>query len=340
MIHADRLDGAVADAFALVERALASGIPGAALGVVTDTGARSVRFAGDAMRVPERLRLQRAMLFDLASLTKVILTTPALLRLAEAGALQLGLEEPLARVLPDLHQYDLAHPVRTITIRQCLAHRSGLPAVVPLYTWGNDPRTLKANLLQRDWELGLPVYSDINFMLLGMVIERVTGRALAAQIPPGFHMSPGPGNAVATELCPWRERVMRGEVHDENAFALGGLAGHAGLFGSVDAVLNFALGLLNGTGMSHGALAMMREKQSDMRALGWEIRHEGWTGGQGCSAETLGHTGFTGTGLWIDFAKGYGWTLLTNRVHPSRHVETGIQALRREVGERLAADLA
>jgi CubicO group peptidase (beta-lactamase class C family) len=340
MIHADRLDGAVADAFTSVERALAAGIPGAALGVVTETGARSVRFAGDAVRLPERLRLQRAMLFDLASLTKVILTTPVMLRLVETGALPLGLEETLARLVPDLHQYDLAHPVRSLTVRQCLAHLSGLPAVVPLYSWGNDARTLKANLLQRDWELGPPVYSDINFMLLGIAIERLTGQPLTSQIPPGFHASPGPGNAVATEHCRWRERVLRGEVHDENAFALGGLAGHAGLFGSVDAVLNFALGLLDGSGIGHASLAAMREPQSETRALGWERRHAGWTGGQGCSPDTLGHTGFTGTGLWIDFAGGYGWTLLTNRVHPSRHVETGIQALRREVGERLARSLS
>ena len=338
MIHPDRLDGAVADAFLPVERALAAGIPCAALGVITETGARSARFAGDAMRVPERVTLQRAMLFDLASLTKVILTTPAILRLVEAG--QLALDEPLSRALPDLHQYDLAHPVRAVTVRQCLAHTSGLPAVVPLYTWGNDARTLKANLLQRDWELGEPVYSDINFMLLGIALERLSGKPLAVQIPPGFHANPGPGNAVATERCPWRERVLRGEVHDENAAALGGLTGHAGLFGSVDAVLNFALGLLGGTGLSQAAIALMRERQSATRALGWEAKHAGWTGGPACSEETLGHTGFTGTGLWIDFAAGYAWTLLTNRVHPSRHAESGIQALRRAVGERLAARLA
>jgi CubicO group peptidase (beta-lactamase class C family) len=338
MIHADRLDGAVAEAFIAVEQALADRIPCAALGVITATGARSVRFAGDAMRVPERLALQRAMLFDLASLTKVILTTPTLLRLVDAGLL--SLDEPLARTIPDLHQYDLADPVRRITLRQCLAHQSGLPAVVPLYSWGNDPRTLKALVLQRDWPLGAAVYSDINFMLLGIVLERVVGKPLAQQVPRGFHVAPGPGNAVATELCPWRERVMRGEVHDENAFALGGIAGHAGLFGSVDAVLNFALEMLTATGLSHAAIATMREKQSDTRALGWEIKHDGWTGGASCSPETLGHTGFTGTGLWIDFAAGYGWTLLTNRVHPSRHAETGIQALRREVGTRLAERLA
>jgi CubicO group peptidase (beta-lactamase class C family) len=296
-----------------------------------------VRIAGDAMRVPERLRLQRAMLWDLASLTKVILVTPALLQLEAAGAL--SLDDALSRHIPDLHQYDSADPVRAITLRQCLAHQSGLPAVVPLYSWGSEPRTLKALLLQRDWPLGPAVYSDINFMLLGIVVERLTGTPLAQQIPPGFQFMPGPDNAVATELCPWRERVMRGEVHDENAFALGGIAGHAGLFGSVDAVLDFALGLLTASGLSPAAISRMREPQSANRALGWERRHDGWTGGAGCSAETLGHTGFTGTGLWIDFAAGYGWTLLTNRVHPSRHRESGIQALRRAVGERLAAAL-
>src|SRR5258707_12412719 len=102
MIEADRLDGAVADAFALVERRVAAGLPGAALGIVTATGARAVRFAGDAMRVPERIALERDALFDLASLTKPILTVPALLRLLEAG--RLGLDDALARALPDLHQ--------------------------------------------------------------------------------------------------------------------------------------------------------------------------------------------------------------------------------------------
>jgi CubicO group peptidase (beta-lactamase class C family) len=338
MIHADRLDGAAAEAFKPIEQALADGIPGAALGVVSATGARSVRFAGQAMREPEAVALQRAMLFDLASLTKVILTTPALLRLLSAGAL--ALEDPLSRHIPDLHQYDTTDPVRSVTLRQCLAHQSGLPAVVPLYSWGNDARTLKALLLQRDWSFGPPVYSDINFMLLGIVIERITGKPLAEQIPPGFHTAPGPGNAVATEYCHWRERMLRGEVHDENAAALGGVAGHAGLFGSVDAVLNFALSLLSGSGLAAESLARMRAPESETRTLGWERKHAGWTGGQACSDATLGHTGFTGTGLWIDFAAGYGWALLTNRVHPSRHHDRGIQALRREVGERLAAALA
>jgi CubicO group peptidase (beta-lactamase class C family) len=122
---------------------------------------------------------------------------------------------------------------------------------------------------------------------------------------------------------------VRGEVHDENAFALGGAAGHAGLFGTIDGVLDVALGFLQGV---EPGLTGIRMRQSATRTLGWEARHEGWSGGDTCSDETIGHTGFTGTGLWIDFRRGIAWALLTNRVHPTRHRETGIGELRRLVG--------
>ena len=124
---------------------------------------------------------------------------------------------------------------------------------------------------------------------------------------------------------------MRGEVHDENAFALGGASGHAGLFGGIDAVLGFARALMAGEVLAPDTLATMRAPHSATRALGWEIRHPDWAGGLVCSPATIGHTGFTGTGLWIDWDRGLAWSLLTNRVHPTRHVDTGIQMLRRRV---------
>jgi len=130
---------------------------------------------------------------------------------------------------------------------------------------------------------------------------------------------------------------MRGEVHDENAFALGGAAGHAGLFGTIDGVLGFAEDLLAGRRLRAASRDALRAPQSPTRTLGWERRHEGWSGGLACSPETIGHTGFTGTGLWIDWTRGLAWALLTNRVHPSRHVDTGIQPLRRATSERLIA---
>jgi CubicO group peptidase (beta-lactamase class C family) len=171
-------------------------------------------------------------------------------------------------------------------------------------------------------------------MLLGIAIERLTGVGLAEQkLPSGLTFHPDPAACAATEHCTWRGRILRGEVHDENAFALGGASGHAGLFGTIDGVLDFALDLLQGT---QPALMPIRTRQSPNRSLGWEARHPGWPGGDLCSDATIGHTGFTGTGLWIDFERVVAWSLLTNRVHPTRHRDTGIHDLRRRVGDLIA----
>jgi CubicO group peptidase (beta-lactamase class C family) len=131
--------------------------------------------------------------------------------------------------------------------------------------------------------------------------------------------------------------VIRGQVHDENAYALGGLAGHAGLFGTVDAVLDSAHGVLTGAALGAEATAEMARPVSATRALGWQVKHADWSGGQACSDGTLGHLGFTGTGMWVDRARDIAWTLLTNRVHPSRHRQSPIGELRRAVGEAVCA---
>ena len=307
------------------------GIPCAALGLVTATGERAVVLAGDAALVPERDPLTRDHWFDLASLTKVVATTPMILELARRG--QIDLDDFLTTAIPDLRQYDeVGAPERRLTFRDCLAHRTHLPAVFPLYTYGSEPERLKAFVLQREWPVGPAVYSDINFILLGIAAERITGRPLREWPPAGgLAYGPAPGPAVATEHCRWRGRVMRGEVHDENAFALGGAAGHAGLFGTADGVLDFAAGLLTRDS------AAIREPHGEERTLGWERHYRGWQGGEACSGATIGHTGFTGTGLWIDFERGLAWTLLTNRVHPTRHVDTGIFELRPALGDAVIA---
>ncbi|HEY4200971.1 MAG TPA: serine hydrolase domain-containing protein [Devosiaceae bacterium] len=319
-------------AFAPVEAAIASGrIPGAVLGIVTSTGERAILAAGAAQLVPERRTLDAKTFFDLASLTKVIFTTPRILALAEAG--RLDLDAPLTSVIPDFRQYQADSWERKITFRQCLGHRTPLPGVEPLYTYGNDPSTLRAFVLQREWRAGPSVYSDINFILLGIALERLTGQTIRDMaLADGLSFRPDPANTAATENCTWRGRVMVGEVHDENCYALQG-SGHAGLFGTIDAVLGFARGLLDGSGASPEAIALMRQPLSDKRTHGWERPYTGWSGGDNCSPQTIGHTGFTGTGLWLDFASGTAWSLLTNRVHPSRHADSGIFALRRAVGD-------
>ncbi|MBN8807981.1 MAG: serine hydrolase [Sphingomonas sp.] len=330
-------------AFAPAAAAVAAGdVPGATLGIVMASGERAVRFAGHAALVPEVEALTEDHWFDLASVSKVIATTTMVLRLADEG--WIDLDRPLTDALPDLRQYDVTNAAeRKLTFRDCLAHRTFLPAVEPIYTYGDDPRRLRAFILQREWRHGPPVYSDINFLLLGFAIERITGRSLADwPLGAGLTYGPPPGPAVATEFCHWRERVLKGEVHDENCSALGGVAGHAGLFGTVAGVLDFAHGLFAGSGATAGMLANMRTRQFEHRTCGWDGAHPGWPGGNACSTDTIGHTGFTGTGLWVDFGRGVAWTLLTNRVHPSRHdpKAASIFKLRPATGEAVIAALS
>ena len=326
---AEAIDRAFAPARLAVEEGR---IPGATLGVVAADGRRAVRFAGMAALVPAPEPLTEAHWFDLASVSKVIATTTMVLTLAEQD--RLDLDRPLTDAIPDLRQYDVANAAeRRLTFRDCLAHRTFLPAVEPIYTYGGNPARLRAFVLQREWRHGPPVYSDINYILLGIAIERLTGAPLSAwPLPPGLAFGPPSGPAVATEACTWRGRVMKGEVHDENAWALGGAAGHAGLFGTVAGVLDYARGLLDGSASPFLLEAIRTPVHAD-RTCGWERRFAGWHGGDACSAETIGHTGFTGTGLWVDFERGLAWTLLTNRVHPTRHRETGIAELRRATGD-------
>ena len=326
------LEHRFACAFQPLERAVTtSRIPGGVLGIVEIGGERKVRAVGQAQLIPRTRPMEVETVFDLASLTKVIFTTPRILALAKAG--EIDLDAPLTSILPDLRQYDADAWERKVTFRQCLAHQTPFPAVEPIYTYGRDPQLLRAFVLQREWRAVRPVYSDINFILLGLALERLTGLGIRQMDPgPGFSFEADSEIAAATENCTWRHRVLSGEVHDDNCSALEG-AGHAGLFGSAGAVLDFAQGLLEGTAASEAAISLMRIPVSKTRTLGWEHAFDGWSGGRLCSEGTIGHTGFTGTGLWIDFDRGRAWTLLTNRIHPTRHFDSGIAELRQTVGD-------
>ncbi|ABD56725.1 serine hydrolase domain-containing protein [Jannaschia sp. CCS1] len=315
-------------AWSLVTKAVdARRIPCAVLGLVDDTG-RHVAWAGSAQVVPDTVPVTRDTIFDLASLTKPIFTTERILAHADAG--RIDLDAPLTSAIPDFRQYHTDCWERAATFRDCLGHRTHFPAVAPLYTYGHDPATLRAFVLQREWAREeTPVYSDINYILLGIALERLEGCGIRDMDPgPGFSFNPPSDACTATEACTWRGRVMRGEVHDENCFALQG-SGHAGLFGTMDAVLDF------GQAMLARGLGLAGQRLTDTRTHGWEIRYPGWSGGQMCTPGTIGHTGFTGTGLWIDADTGRIWSLLTNRVHPTRHADSGIADLRVLVGEAL-----
>ena len=184
-------------AFAPAAEAVAAGrIPGATLGIITADGARATRTTGMAALVPEPEPLTSDHWFDLASVSKVIATTTMILALADQG--RIDLDAPLTTAIPDLRQYDIAGAAeRKLTFRDCLAHRSFFPAVEPIYTYGDDPQRLRAFVLQREWRHGPPVYSDINFILLGIAIERITGAPLSAwPLGDGLSYGPPPGPPV------------------------------------------------------------------------------------------------------------------------------------------------
>ena len=247
----------------------------------------------------------------------------------------LNLDLPLSKYIPDLCQYDKNSWERYVTLKQCLTHSTPFPAVEPIYTFGENPDILKNFILQKRWNKNNKVYSDINFILLGIVLERLTGNHIK-DIDTGYNFSfrPTKKNIAATEKCFWRNRIICGDVHDENSYALGG-AGHAGLFGSVDSILEFAYDMLRGNKITKIHQKLIKTKVYKNRSYGWEVANKGWSGGNKCSNETIGHTGFTGTGIWIDFKNGLAWTLLTNRVHPSRHVNSKIDEIRVKIGNKI-----
>ena len=168
------------------------------------------------MREPAPELLDLDTVFDLASLTKVMLTTRAVMELVDRGALHL--DDTLGSLLPGI---PAGADHARLTVAQCLGHQTYLPWHEPLFSLGLDRAALHKYVLERDWPHGASVYSDINFILLGFVVEAVTGRPLGAwPLPPGL-MPTRPGSAPPPPSRPWRQRLLRGEVHDENAFALG-----------------------------------------------------------------------------------------------------------------------
>lgn len=273
-------------------------------------------------------------IFDLASLTKVLATATLVMQQAERGAM--GLDDPVGQHVAAWQGADRAH----VTARDLLAHCAGLAAYVPFYRdyagraeFGRalcsvpleyEPRTKSA-------------YSDLGFMLLGFILERDT--ALPARFdalrshmgivddlqfnPPALWKP----RTAPTETDPWRGRLLVGEVHDENAAALGGAAGHAGLFGTAAACGQYARHLLQVLDGKVGAfqragvetfITRRADVPGSSRALGWDTMRPSSSCGSRMSPRAFGHTGFTGTSLWIDPDRGVYVVLLTNRVHPSR----------------------
>ena len=273
-------------------------------------------------------------IFDLASLTKVLSTTPLVMQQVERGAL--ALDDPVARHLDTWRGDDRS----AVTVRDLLTHASGLPAWLPFFREHRGREAFERAIAATPLEYprrSQSIYSDLGFMLLGFMLERDLPLAarfatLFAQMgivqevqfnPPALWR----GRTAPTELDAWRGRLLVGEVHDENAHALGGVAGHAGLFGTAAAVGDYARHLLQILDGRTGAfrretLATFITRDPGVpgssRALGWDTMLPTSSCGTRMSPRAFGHTGFTGTSLWIDPDRGVYVVFLTNRVHPTR----------------------
>ncbi|MFA6166242.1 MAG: glycoside hydrolase family 3 N-terminal domain-containing protein [Gemmatimonadaceae bacterium] len=275
-------------------------------------------------------------LWDMASLTKVTATTSSIMRLVDAG--KVDINAPVQKYLPDWQGKNK----EKVLIRHLLTHSSGLISWRPIYKEATSPEQGIQLVLQTQLDT-LPgarmLYSDLNFILLGLIVQRVSGLPLDAfvreqvfgplkmtdtQFNPDKSLLP---RIAPTEIDPWRGRHIRGEVHDENAFTLGGVSGHAGLFSTAHDVGRLCQAYLNG-GTLDGVrvwspetiklFTTVYDSTFSNRALGWETPNGMNSAGRIMRRPAFGHTGFTGTSIWIDPANDLFVVLLTNRVNPTR----------------------
>jgi CubicO group peptidase (beta-lactamase class C family) len=327
-----------AQAAGLLEKAIAAhAFPaasveiGRAAGVTWRAGFGRLTYAEDAPRATEET------IFDLASLTKVIVTTTLIMQAVDAGAL--SLTDCVTDRLNQWHGLDR----QTVTIADLLEHASGLTAYLPFFRDHRGRSEFERAICTLPLEYTprtKSIYSDLGFILLGFMLEDINHAPFAQQFEyEGLRFNP-PGEwrerTAPTELDLWRGRLLQGEVHDENTWALGGAAGHAGLFGTAAATGTFARLVLRGlnggrTIARTETLARFMTKSSvpgSSRALGWDTMLTTSSCGTGLSPRAIGHTGFTGTSLWIDPELDLYIVLLTNRVHPTRE-NNAIQSVRR-----------
>lgn len=292
-------------------------------------------------------------MWDLASLSKVIGTTTAAMQLWEQG--RLNLEAPVQKYIPEF----TGKNKELVTVRNLLTHSSGLPAWRPLYKEARTPEEAIQLVFTTPLDT-LPnvrmVYSDLGIITLGKIIERISGESLDGYLalhvfgplgmkstmyrPPAWMRQ----RIAPTERDPWRERLVYGEVHDENSYALGGVAGHAGLFSTGHDLAIFAQMYLNGgvhdsvrivSEATVKAFTQVQDSALSNRALGWEVPDGTNSAGHLLSKHAFGHTGFTGTSIWMDPDRDLFVILLTNRVDPSRE-SRGIYAVRPALADAVA----
>jgi len=349
-----RESGRFAAALRILEDAIAArAFPGCAFGVLAGD---EVVLQGALGRFTYEENTPAAAadtIYDVASLTKVVATTAAAMLLVQRG--QLDLETPLGELLPGFvvgrAPGDLA---RTITLQHLLAHNSGLPGYVEFFRTATTPTALLGACLELPLQAAPGTraeYSDPGFILLGKALEVLIGTGLASWTHREIFQ---PLDMAATEFCPshvmrpnippteedvtFRHRRIQGEVEDENAWVLNGVAGHAGLFSNVPDLLRFAGAILRSAKPDASAEnpplfdpAVLKQfakrqspqanlpAQSSSRALGWDTPSDPSSSGKHFAQHSIGHLGYSGCSLWIDLDAAVAVVLLTNRTWPDRH---------------------
>jgi len=269
-------------------------------------------------------------IYDLASLTKVVGTTTAVMLLYDEG--RIDLDAPVREYLPEF----AGGGRDSVTVRELLEHRSGLPADRDLWRHARNPIEARAEVLDVPLVChpgDCYIYSDLGAIVLGLAVERITGLGLDVYLhervfaPLGMtHTFFRPADSLRKRVAPTARtadggQMVRGVVHDENASALGGVAGHAGLFSTAGDLAIFAQMLLNGgiydgvRVVSDSTVRLFTTRAAGSRALGWAMADGQWGSGRYLSDGSFGHVGFTGTSIWIDPGRELFVILLTNRVY-------------------------
>jgi CubicO group peptidase (beta-lactamase class C family) len=331
-------------AYRVLEDAIAAhAFPGCAFGVLAGGETVLLDALGRFTYEDDSPAVTPYTIYDLASVTKVVATTAVAMRLCQRGKLDLNI--PLGEILPAfILGRDPAERRRHVRLRHLLAHNSGLPGYVEFFRTAETPTSLLRACLELPLEAEPGTraeYSDPGFILLGKALEVIARQRLAHLVrrevlhplglcSTGFH----PPHRARPFIPPsevdanFRKRRIQGEVQDENAYVLNGVAGHAGLFSNVPDVLRFAGALLRtGTGDSAAGLfhlqiieqfAQRQPPQGSSRGLGWDTPSENSSAGRHFSQHSIGHLGYSGCSLWIDLDAAVAVVLLTNRTWPDR----------------------
>jgi len=346
-----RSDAQLQPAYQVIEKAVADkAFPGATL-AVGYRGKVSVHAFGKLSYDAKSAAAVPTTMYDIASLTKVVATTTLVAILAEGDfrattkpmAVPLDLDAKIERYLPEWASGPNAEWRHRVTVRHLLTHTSGLPPFKEYWRTSKNKQDTLTKIFAEplDYEPGTKeVYSDLGIILMAEIIERLTGRTLD-DLAKSYIFSPlgmqntmyRPPKTLWPEIASTeidnnlRHRLVQGEVHDENAFAIGGVSGHAGLFSTAPDLAAFCQMLLNGGVYAHQSILRRatiaqfttpQQLSGGTRTLGWAVPTEGGSSGHYFSAHSFGHTGFTGTSIWIDPDRQLFVVLLTNRVHPTR----------------------